>query len=241
MCTSFVYRKDRVLVGMNFDNDGKKYKISDDNGKGFLLSVKIGARFLPSIGVNSTGIFVNDQMVDPNGKGVYKRQNDKRWVTSTLVDNILKTNINFEEITTKIKQIEIVNVPKSSTHNLIVDKSGHICVVEPGSKNIISKKDETDWFALTNFPISEYNEILPKKVSGSGSNRYIQALKLFEEMKGQITVDVGFDILKNLQQIGPDWITELSIIYDATSQELYYCQHRNFEDITKISLGYSSS
>jgi len=221
---------------MNFDNDGREYKISDIKGKGFLLAVKMGNAFFSSIGISPNGIFVNDQMVDPNENGIYKRQNSKRWVTSKLIDTILKTNINFSEIATTLEQVEIVNAPKSSTHNLIVDRNGDICVVEPGKKNIISKKGESDWFILTNFPISEYKEITPKKVAGSGSDRYMKGLNLLEKEKDQMTVKSGFSILKDLQQNGSTWITELSLIYDVTNQELYYCQHCNFEDIKKISL-----
>ncbi len=35
MCTSFVYRKENVLIGMNFDNDGKDFNISADHGHNF--------------------------------------------------------------------------------------------------------------------------------------------------------------------------------------------------------------
>ncbi len=236
MCTSFVFRKDIVLVGMNFDNNGKEYKVSDLGGKGFLLTVKMGNAFFSSVGINPNGIFVNDQMVDPSENGVYKRQNSKRWVTSKLVDTILKTNVNFSGIITTLEQVEIVNAPKTSTHNLIVDRNGDICIVEPGRKNIVSKKEESDWFILTNFPISDYEEITPKKVAGSGSDRYMKGFNLLDKKKDLMTIESGFSILKDLQQNSSTWVTELSLIYDATNRELYYCQNRNFEDIKRIDL-----
>jgi len=236
MCTSFVFRKNAVFVGMNFDNDGKEYRISDMGGKGFLLTVKVGGSFFPSVGVNAQGVFVNDQMVDPNANGVYKRQNSKRWVTSKWVDTILKTNMDFSDITTRLGQIEIVNTPHSSTHNLIVDRNGDVCVVEPGRRNLISRREESEWFILTNFPISEYNSLTPKKVTGSGSDRYMQGAVLLEKMKSRMTIEAGFSILKDLQQNNSHWVTELSLMYDALNRELYFCQDRNFEVITKLSL-----
>lgn len=78
MCTSFVYRKENVWIGMNFDNDGKDLKISTHEGNGFLVSVKVNNRYFPSIGINQNGIFVNDSSVDSNGEGKYKRQSEKR-------------------------------------------------------------------------------------------------------------------------------------------------------------------
>jgi hypothetical protein len=236
MCTTFVYRKKKVIVGMNFDNDGKKYRISDNKNKGFLITVKMGPAEFPSIGVNAKGVFINDQMVDSNEAGMYKRQNEKRWVTSTLVNNILQSNIQFDEILSTLEGIEIVNAPKISTHNLIVAKNGDICIVEPGRRNVISRKEESEWFVLTNFPISEYNEIVPKKVTGSGSERYLKTLKLMEGINELLTIDNGFKILKSIQQNGPEWTTAISILYDATEQNIYYCQNRQFDDVRKMKL-----
>ncbi|MEJ5223559.1 MAG: hypothetical protein WHV44_03815 [Anaerolineales bacterium] len=236
MCTSFVYRKDIVLVGMNFDNDGKEYQISDIDGKGFLIAVKIGDVFFSSIGISPNGIFVNDQMVDPNENGVYKRQSAKRWVTSKLIDTILKTSLGFSEIISILEQVKIVNAPNLSTHNLIVDRNGDICIVEPGRKNIISRKEESDWFILTNFPISDYKGIAPTNVMGSGSDRYMKGLRLLKQQDKQMGIQSGFSILRELQQDNSTWITELSLIYDVANRELYYCQQRNFEDVKKLSL-----
>lgn len=235
MCTSFVFRKNQVFVGMNFDNDGREYRVSDIGGKGFLISVKAGNSFFPSIGINPNGIFVNDQMVDAHEKGIYRRQNNKRWVTSTLIDTILKTNINFPEIVAILERVEIVNAPMSSTHVLIVDQSGDLCVVEPGKKNILSKREASNWFILTNFPMSDYNEIPPNHVTGSGSERYMKGLCLLSD-KDEMTVELGLSILKDLRQNNSTWTTELSLIYDVTHRELYYCQRRNFEDIQTIRL-----
>lgn len=235
MCTTIVFRKNTVLVGMNFDNDGKEYRLSNIDGMEFLISVKVGNTFFPSIGINPSGIFVNDQMVDPNENGTYKRQNDKRWVNSRLIDTVLKANLSFSAITEILMRVEIVNAPKSSTHNLIVDRNGDICIVEPGKQSIVSKREESDWFILTNFPISDYKEITPTHVTGSGSDRYMKGSHLMRE-RDQITIEAGFSILKDLQQNNSTWVTELSLVYDATNGELYYCQHRDFEDVKRISL-----
>jgi len=85
MCTSFVFRKDdHVLVGMNFDNDGKKFRLSICRGNDFLASVQVNGNFYPSFGISPQEVFVNDLMVDPCEKGKYKRQNECRWLTTGL-------------------------------------------------------------------------------------------------------------------------------------------------------------
>jgi hypothetical protein len=236
MCTTFVYRKKKVIVGMNFDNDGKKYRVSDKNGKGFQVTVKIGSAEFPSIGINTKGIFINDQMVESGEAGMYKRQNEKRWVTSTLVKTILHSDITFDEILLLLKEKEIVNAPGTSTHNLIVARNGDVCIVEPGRRNVITRREDSDWLVLTNFPISEYNEIVPRKVTGSGSDRYLKVIKLLGEIDEPLTMDAGLEILKSVRQKGPEWTTALSLLYDATEQSICYCQDGNITGARTVKL-----
>jgi hypothetical protein len=231
MCTSFVYRKENVLIGMNFDNDGKDFKISTGEGFDFLVSVKVNNQYFPSVGINQQGVFVNDALVDANGEGKYKRQSAKRWVTTALIQYVMKDNVKFEDVKEVLERVEIVNAPKSSTHNLIVDPEGKTCVVEPGRKNIFSDGNDSDWCIVTNFPISEYDETTPKAVSGSGSDRYQEVFGQLSRLNDPLTVAQGFEILESVKQDGAEWKTQLSLIYDGKSQKLYYCLDQKFDEI----------
>ena len=166
MCTSFVYRKNGVWIGMNFDNDGKDFKISTDQGNDFLVSVDVNGIFFPSFGINRNGIFVNDQVVDSNGAGKYKRQNDRRWVTTSLVKFIMEDQVGFEDVKNVLQRVEIVNAPNQSTHNLIVGRNGNTCLVEPGRKILYTEPQDSNWYVMTNFPLSNYEEKVPDTVSG---------------------------------------------------------------------------
>ena len=237
MCTCFVYRKENILIGMNFDNDGKAFKISSSSNRDFLVSVSAGKNYFPSFGINPNGIFVCDLMVDSHGAGVYKRQTDKRWVTTSLIKFILENDVQFEDLKTKLQRTEIVNAPNLSTHNLIVDRQGNICVVEPGRRNIFTEPHDSHWYIMTNFPLSDYAEIVPPSPSGGGSDRYVKALNMLASMSGRMTVEQGFEVLKGVAQNSPNWTTKLSLVYDATQQELFYCLDGNFAVRTKIELG----
>jgi len=236
MCTSFVFRKENVMVGMNFDNDGKRYKIHARPGKSFQVMVEVNKTFFPSLGISGSGIFVNDQMVDSTGVGKYKRQNDKRWVTTSLIRHILESDIGFDEIFDLLESVEIVNAPNSSTHNLVVDRMGNTCVVEPGRRNISSGPQDSGWYALTNFPLSDYKEVVPGDVSGSGTDRYLKICQEMAATGSVMSVEKGFGILKGVSQNNLTWRTELSMIYDCTQRELYYCVEQNFEEIYKHAL-----
>jgi hypothetical protein len=233
MCTSFVYRKEKILIGMNFDNDGKDFRISIDQGQDFLVSVNVGKTFFPSFGINKNGVFVNDLMVDSNGAGKYKRQNDKRWVTTSLIKFIMESPVCLEDVKNTLQRVEIVNGPKASTHNMIVDRQGNICVVEPGRRNIFTGPRDSNWYVLTNFPLSDYDDVVPLHASGSGSDRYLKMLRMLTTLSGPMSVERGFEMLKGVKQDGPVWTTELSLVYDGATQELFYCLDQNFEGIVK--------
>ncbi len=98
MCTSFIYRKSAVLIGMNFDNDGKDFKVSVKPAGKFLVSVSAQNTFFPSIGVNREGVFVNDMMVDPCEAGKYKAMTSvrrrKNWFWSIDHGAMTQTNYN---------------------------------------------------------------------------------------------------------------------------------------------------
>ena len=237
MCTSFVYRKNGVWIGMNFDNDGKDFKISTDQGNDFLVSVDVNGIFFPSFGINRNGIFVNDQVVDSNGAGKYKRQNDRRWVTTSLVKFIMEDQVGFEDVKNVLQRVEIVNAPNQSTHNLIVGRNGNTCLVEPGRKILYTEPQDSNWYVMTNFPLSNYEEKVPDTVSGSGADRYLKALKMLAKLGRPMSIEDGFDVLKGVKQTGPVWTTELSLVYDGEKRELYYCLDQRFDTIVQHNFG----
>ena len=236
MCTSFVYRRENVLIGMNFDNNGMKFRISANQGKGFLVSTEVRGNLYPSFGVSANGIFVNNLMVDSNGEAPYKRQNDKRWVNSSLVERVLAGDTDLETLRAQIAQVEIVNGPFMSTHNMITSGNGDTLVVEPGKKNIYSTAADTGWYVMTNFPLSDYGTLTPQNPSGSGADRYKIAAEYLTLHTGPISVEQGFDLLREVRQYGPEWKTDLSLVYDPKKREVFYLLTEKPETIIPIQL-----
>jgi len=234
MCTSFVYRKENILVGMNFDNNGRDFKISGCCGHDFLVSVKIGSSFFPSFGVSAHGMFVNDLMVDSDGAAPYKRQNKHRWVTGGVIKHVMESAGGMGDVREVLSRIEVVNGPFMSTHNLIVDPLGNTCVVEPGRNNIFSGVSDSDIYIMTNFPLSNYLEWVPPNPVGSGADRFCRAAEHLSKQQGVMSIDQGFRLLKSVKQDGPEWVTQLSLIYDPTAMELFYCLGRHFDSVQKF-------
>jgi hypothetical protein len=136
-----------------------------------------------------------------------------------------------------LQRVEIVNAPNQSTHNLIVDRSGKTCLVEPGRKNVYSEQQDSDWYVMTNFPLSDYEAIIPYTVSGIGADRYLKTLEALARLNKPMSVEDGFEVLKGVIQTGPVWVTELSLLYDGEKRELYYCFDQRFDAIVQYNFG----
>lgn len=220
---------------MNFDNDGKKFRVTTKKGYGFLVSVQINGNYYPSIGISANGVFVNNQMVDSNGKGAYKRQTEKRWVNSSLINRVMAC-ITLDSLRTQIAGVEIVNGPFISTHNLIADPEGNSLVVEPGRQIISSSRRDSAWYVMTNFPLSDYDEIVPTNPSGSGADRFSQAAAVLSTHVGPLSVEQGFNLLHQVSQDGPEWRTDLALIFDPARFEVSYILAENPGMVNKFNL-----
>lgn len=236
MCTSLVYRKENVLIGMNFDNNGMKFRVSANLGKGFLVSTEVRGNFYPSFGVSANGVFVNNLMVDSNGEAPYKRQNDKRWINSSLVERVMAGDTDLQTLREKVARVEIVNGPFMSTHNMITAGNGDTLVVEPGKKNIYSTAADTGWYVMTNFPLSDYGELIPQNPSGSGIDRYIIAGDYLASHTGPMSVEQGFDLLRRVRQYGPEWKTDLSMVFDPKKKEVFYVLTEKPDTVIEVPL-----
>ena len=231
MCTAFVYRKESVFIGMNFDNDGKEFTIQTSPGGGFLVNVKLNNTFFPSVRGQPERYFrqrpdgrLLRRLASINGRtrsaGLPPPWSSLRWAWSLLSD-----------VCDLLQRLEIVNGPGCSTHNLIVDRHGSACIVEPGRKNLFSNPSDSEWLVMTNFPLSDYVEVVPTRVVGGGTDRYVKTLEMLSNLQQPLSIDKCFEILKTVSQNGPEWWTEISLVYDPARNEVSYCLEQDFGKI----------
>ncbi|WP_027622909.1 hypothetical protein [Clostridium lundense] len=230
MCTSFVDRRNDIIVAMNFDNNCMPFNVNINDPKKFMVLVDIGKGKHPSFGVNSDGTFINSLMVDSNGKGLYKRASKKVTHTSKLIDDILAGIIPSDEINRYLKNIEVVNVPNFSVHNMIVDKYGNVCIVEPGRGVIYSPASETPYFVMSNFSLWDFKN--NGELNGNGIDRYKTAKELLDK-SNNLDVDTAFQILEALKQNSDQWKTSFSMVYSQKDNAVYYCVDGDFKNISK--------
>ncbi len=116
MCTCFTWRKEQILVAMNFDNN-TPFSVSSKDSKQFMIMVN-GS---PCFGVYHKGLFINHLLVDSNGKGAYKR--GKNVVhTIKLITDVLGGTLGSEQFPDYFREKEIVNVPNHSCHSMLTDR-----------------------------------------------------------------------------------------------------------------------
>jgi len=230
MCTSFISRQNDVLIAMNFDNNGLPFSIDIKDPKQFVVLVDGGRGSQPSFGVNSDGTFINNLMVASNGRGLYKRASKKVTHTSKLTKDILAGAIPADEIGEYLKNIELVNTPDLSVHNMIVDKDGNAWIVEPGRGIIYSPANETPYFLMSNFSLCDYE--VSGNLEGDGADRYKTAKKLLDKADN-LDVEAAFQVLQAVKQSDGEWTTAFSMVYSQKENAVYYCLDGDFENISK--------
>ena len=226
MCTSFVWRMARknVLVAMNFDY-GNAFKLSTTQSEFIIL-----AGGVPCFGVNNNGTFINHLMVDSNGKGDFRR--GKNVVhTIQLIRNMLgKGRKVIHDIDKYLSEVEIVNVPNNSCHNMVTDKHGNAWIVEPGRGIIHSPVTDSPYYLMTNFSLCDLKE--NGKFESNSDDRYKIADKMLSKADN-LDVDSAFEILNVVKQIGGEYPTVFSMVYSQEDKTVYYCKNGNFLDIEK--------
>lgn len=223
MCTSFIYRGQDTLIGMNFDNNGMKYKIDTKNPNWFTVLVDGGRGEHPSFGVNKSGKFFNNLVVNSNGRGLYRRPSKKVTHTTKLITDILNEVIEPANLKDYLAKTEVVNTPDWSCHNMICDADANVWIVEPGRGNIYHPAESSPFFVMSNFSLWDclYEN------AACDCERYKIASNELANTK-QVDIEKAFNILDLVSQRRGEWITAFSMVYSKNSNTVYYCFDADF-------------
>jgi hypothetical protein len=232
MCTSFIYRGQDTLIGMNFDNNGMKYKIDTKNSNWFTVLVDGGRGEHPSFGVNKSGKFFNNLVVNSNGRGLYRRPSKKVTHTTKLITDILNEVIDPANLKDYLANTEVVNTPDWSCHNMICDAEANVWIVEPGRGNIYDSAESSPFFVMSNFSLWDclYEN------AACECERYKIASDELANAK-QVDIEKAFNILDLVSQRRGEWITAFSMVYSRNSNTVYYCFDADFNKRFEYKFG----
>ncbi|EKQ54476.1 MULTISPECIES: hypothetical protein [unclassified Clostridium] len=225
MCTSFIHRGNDTIIGMNFDNNGMKYTIDTKKSNWFTVLVDGGRGKHPSFGIDSCGRFFNNLVVNSNGKGLYRRPSKKITHTTKLILDILNGVILPENLNEYLNNVEVVNTPDWSCHNMICDSDANVWVIEPGRGNINNTANSSQFFVMTNFSLWDY---FYEKVECDCA-RFKTVSGELENTK-ELNVETAFNILDSASQRNGEWVTAFSMVYSKKFNTVYYCFDGNFNE-----------
>lgn len=228
MCTSFIYRDLETYIGMNFDNNGMKFSIKEDLNGWFVIFVDGGRGKYPSFGVNKYGQFVNNLVVNSNGKGLYRRPSTKVTHTTKLISDIINGTLLSENIKDYLDRVEVVNSPDWSCHNMIIDQNDNVLIVEPGRGNLLSMRNESKYFVMANNSIID----IKNGIGDDNCERYRNANAMLCEIQ-KMDIYKAFNILEKISQIEGEWKTSFSMVFSKQNRTIHYCFDGNYKNLQK--------
>lgn len=229
MCTRFVYHKDDVITGFNFDIDLAvwEHKVIEEKDRFYIGILRPDETYHSFHGVNQNGNVGTLLYVHGNSAGTYQDSPDCMTVAD-LTEQFIKAQISFDDVLKIVKSKQITYAPDATMQAMLSDIHGRVLIIEPG----IGYREEYKIFSLiTNYsllkPESTKNFIIP------GDNRYEKALQLFNNYKNEFSISKAFSLLHTVRQEGV-WASRVSFVYSVNERAVYYVENNHFEHIRKF-------
>lgn len=239
MCTSIIVNKKKTLVGWNLDILGMTHQVRATNEGVYIEIMDEEGRWLPLFGANNRGDFVGmptchpfDARSNPPATNELSETSSKTpdtpatfcYKTILLDIDLLLQNRTFDEIRKIAETEKIYSEPDVTFMSSLSDKNGNVLHIIPGQGYKYYERPE--YQILTNFSPFKMNS---EEHPWMGWDRYNVGKKLLEKADEEFDVKDCFEVLKNVsQEVCP---TEVSMVYDVTERTVYWCEHRNWEDI----------
>lgn len=234
-CTSFAVYNGSPLYGMNFDYPDVPIRFTiQEYGdlKVFQMEFRDQTQFVPTVGMNSSGLFSSSQMLFPEQPSF--RGSDDFMNLWQLFRAGLYRHHNVAQVLALIEDYQIIT-SDLTLHDLFADPTGEAVIVE-----VIDQQEELtqitgEYIIMTNFPVSSIQGQSISEIEGAGADRYRIADRIIQENLDDFQVDTGFQILEEAALRG-DFSTQASMVFDPIKQEIYIVLNRNFGKIWIASL-----
>lgn len=232
MCTRFVYRKNDVITGFNFDIDPAvwKHKVMKEKDRFYIGILRPDGMYHSYHGVNRNGNAGTLLYVHENPAGAY--QSGRNCMTiADLTEQFIKAQISFDDARQILKSKQITYAPDASMQAMLSDIHGRVLIIEPG----IGYREEYEPYSL----ITNYSLLEPESTKNyiiSGDHRYEKALQFLNYHKDNFSISKAFTLLHAVRQEGI-WATRVSFVYSVNEQTVYYTENNPFEHIQHWSIG----
>jgi hypothetical protein len=234
-CTSFAVYNGSPLYGMNFDYPDVPIRFTiQEYGdlKIFQMEFRDQTQFVPTVGMNSSGLFSSSQMLFPEQPSF--RGSDEFMNLWQLFQAGLYRHHSTAEVLGLVEEYQIIN-SGLTLHDLFADPLGNAVIIE-----VIDEQEKLipmtgQYIVMTNFPISSIQGQPISEIEGAGADRYQIADQIIHENLDDFQVDTGFQILEETALRG-EVSTQASMVFDPIDQKVYLALDLDFNKIWVVSL-----
>lgn len=235
-CTSFAVYSGSPLYGMNFDYPEipVRFTIREFGDlQVFQMEFKDEGGYIPTVGMNSKGLFASSQMLFPEMPST-PPGGETLMTLWQLYQAGLYHHRSVAEVLKLTDEYQIAN-SSLTLHNLFADPSGEAVVVE-----VINDQEKLTamigtYTVMTNFPVSSIQGQPIDEVEGVGADRYRMADQIIQENLDDFQLDTGLRVLEESALLGES-STQASMVFDPINMRVYIALDRNFDKIWLVSL-----
>ena len=227
MCMSIVVNKKKTIIGWNLDILNMEHRVRTTD-KGVFIEINDKKEgWLPLFGANSRGDFVGMPTCWPFNEQSNPKENSENIIMLDI--DLLLQKKTLQEIRDIAQSRHICSVPGVTFMSALSDKDGNVLHIIPGQG--FKYYEKPDYKILTNFsPFKQDTEKHP----WMGWDRYIKAESILQKATDNFGVNDCFDVLKAGSQV--ECTTVVSMVYDVTDKNVFWCENRNWSEINSYSL-----
>ena len=235
-CTSFAVYSGSPLYGMNFDYPDVpiRFTIQEFGDlQVFQMEFKDDGEYIPSVGMNSAGLFASSQMLFPEMPPTPYSEEDHMSIWQLYQEGLYHHH-NVAEVLDLVNEYQITN-SSITLHDLFADSSGTAVVVEVMNDQEELTINTGKYIVMTNFPVSSIQGQPIDEIEGIGADRYQIAHQIIQENLDDFQVDTGLRILEETALLG-EFSTQASMLFDPINLLVYIALDRDFGQIWLVSL-----
>ena len=227
MCTSIVVNNKKTIVGFNLDLLDMKHRVTPTKKGVYIEIFDKTEGWMPIFGANNRGDFIAMPTCWPFDQRSNGTPNDINIINLDI--DLLLEKKTFNEVIESVKNNKISSVNGITFQAQLSDKNGNVLQIVPGQG--YNYLERPNYKVMTNFsPFKQDKEKHP----WMGYDRYLKVTNILNNSGNDFDVKEMFDLLKESSQtVCP---TVVSMVLDASSNTVYWCEDRQFDIINKQKL-----
>lgn len=235
-CTSFAVYSGETIYGMNFDYPEVEVRLrvrSEGDLRIFELEFQKDGLFIPTVGMNSAGLFASCQLQFPEASPARPSGPNPLFVPHAFRMAISR----YRTVSEVLEFFEDRTLAYwwQTLHNLYADRNRDAVVAEVGEGVNRLTSIEGDFIVMTNFPNADFAGLPLTEINGVGADRYRIAHQAIAADLQSFTWEKAFVVLRKTASSGY-WPTLCSLVLGPERGEIYVALNREYDRIWKISL-----